>query len=161
MHQQNHCRMFQARSSEACPRRAYVAVDKTDNKPVISGSGKYRDEKWSRLRRSESDGNLLLGMKLSLKKWKAPNKAVFTKMDISFSLSHKWSLKVVGDSTAVSHSLQKPSLHPVIDHILQGVALLLTTKVVAPVFQWARHFDIQCFKGVYASLCYGKMRRWL
>ena len=34
----------------------------------------------------ESDGNFLLGMKLSLKKGQAPSKEVFTRMEISSSL---------------------------------------------------------------------------
>lgn len=37
--------MFQAQNSETFPHGACVMVDKTDNKPVISGSGKCDDRK--------------------------------------------------------------------------------------------------------------------
>lgn len=60
------CGMLQAQISETCPLRAYISVDETDNKPVIWGSSRGCDEKWSQLR-LECDGNLLPGMKLSLK----------------------------------------------------------------------------------------------
>lgn len=37
--------MFPAEISETCPHRAYVAVDKTDVEPIISGNSQSRDEK--------------------------------------------------------------------------------------------------------------------
>lgn len=42
---QNHYGMFQAQNSETFHHGACVMVDKTDNKPVISGNGKCNDKK--------------------------------------------------------------------------------------------------------------------